>query len=154
MADWKRGDQVQRKGRGDGAKPVSLFRGTICGEYVNPANDQPGYAVSLNHDPGVIQIFPTYMLELVAEEKKLELVVKKPFSERMNTQEPFRKLGKDHDPDYCLQNGTIYNWSESNLGYEHAWWLTCEGDPINNSEHVANLLKDRPFDKAWLEGLK
>ena len=70
---------------------------------------------------------------------------------RMDIKAPYDKLGPSPDPDYCRQNGKIFNWSESNIGYEHAWWLTDAGDPINDSEHVRNLLRDRPFDKGWLQ---
>jgi len=70
---------------------------------------------------------------------------------RMNVNAPYRELGpQQSDADYCFQNGKIFNWSESNLGYEHAWWLTDAGDPINDSNHVKNLLCDRPFNKEWL----
>lgn len=69
---------------------------------------------------------------------------------------PHRKLGPDPDPEYILQDGIIFNWSESNIRFEPAWWLTGDGDPILEDpshptyEHVQNLLKQRPFDKAWL----
>lgn len=65
---------------------------------------------------------------------------------------PYRASGETHGHDYCRQNGHIYAWSDSNVRYELCWWLTPEGDPIaGRSEHVANLLRDRPFDKAWLK---
>ena len=43
--------------------PAYRFRGTVCGEYDNPATGEHGYNVSLAHDPGCIQNFPGYMLE-------------------------------------------------------------------------------------------
>lgn len=60
----QRGDKVQRRDRADGSPPAYRFRGTICGEYSNPVTGEKGYAVSLDYDPGCIQIFPAYMLEL------------------------------------------------------------------------------------------
>jgi len=78
-------------------------------------------------------------------------------SERMDIHRTYQVLGSDaKNADYCRQDGIIYAWSESNIGYERCWWLTAEGDPVRNAqgqitEHVANLLKDRPFNKAWLK---
>jgi hypothetical protein len=69
----------------------------------------------------------------------------------MDMTKPYDRLDKDDNPDYCRQDGKIFNWSESNYGYELAWWLTPTGDPIKDSEHVRAILKDRPFDKSWLE---
>jgi hypothetical protein len=69
---------------------------------------------------------------------------------RMDISKPFHPLGPDDDPEYCRQGGKIFCWSESNIGFELAWWLTDAGDPINDSDHVKNILIDRPFDKAWL----
>lgn len=63
----------------------------------------------------------------------------------------FKKLGPANDPEYVLQDGTIFCWSESNFQYEPAWWLTDDGDPVNDDDHVKNLLRDRPFDKGWLK---
>lgn len=73
-------------------------------------------------------------------------------SDIMNVRKPWEALG-DGDPgqaDYCLQDGVIYNWSDSNIQYERAWWLTPAGSPINDGDHVRNLLRDRPFDPDWL----
>lgn len=61
--DFKRGDRVQRRAHADGRLPAYRFRGTVCGEYDNPATGEHGYNVSLAHDPGCIQNFPGYMLE-------------------------------------------------------------------------------------------
>lgn len=74
-------------------------------------------------------------------------------SERMNVYRPYYQLGpeKKEGTDYCWQDKTIYCWSDSNIGYEIAWWLTKDGWPINLSEHVANILRDRPFDPEWLK---
>ena len=72
-------------------------------------------------------------------------------SDTVDFKRPHRNLGPSSDPDYIEQDGVIYNWSESHIRYEYAWWLTSTGEPINDSEHVQNLLRDRPFDKAWLE---
>lgn len=58
-----RGEKVQRKTHSNGKPPAYYFRGTVCGEYANPVTGEHGYAVSLDHDPGCIQIFPAYMLE-------------------------------------------------------------------------------------------
>lgn len=64
---------------------------------------------------------------------------------------PYRPLGPDRkNPDYMLQDGIIFGWSESNIRYESAWWLTPQGQPINDSDHVRNLLRDRPFKQEWL----
>lgn len=60
---FKRGDKVQRRNHADGRAPAYRFRGTVCGEYDNPATGEHGYNVSLAHDPGCIQNFPGYMLE-------------------------------------------------------------------------------------------
>lgn len=70
---------------------------------------------------------------------------------RMNIHKEYQKLGTDHNPDYALQDGVIFCWSESNIGYEKAWWLNPDGTPSADTEHVRNLLKDRPFDPAWLK---
>lgn len=71
-------------------------------------------------------------------------------SDVMDVHRPFKKF--DGKPvNYCLQDGIIYGWSESNIQYERVWWLTPEGDPVDDSEHVRNLLKDRPFNKEWLK---
>lgn len=58
-----RGQKVQRKNHASGKPPAYRFRGTVCGEYANPHTGEHGYAVSLDHDPGCVQIFPHYMLE-------------------------------------------------------------------------------------------
>lgn len=42
-----------------------LSDATVCGSYTNPVTDDHGWCVSLDHDPGCIQIFPAYMLEVV-----------------------------------------------------------------------------------------
>lgn len=60
---FSRGDKVQRKNHANGRPPAYRFRGTVCGEYENPHTGEYGYAVSLDHDPGCVQIFPAYMLE-------------------------------------------------------------------------------------------
>lgn len=60
---FERGDRVQRRSHADGRPPAYRFRGTVCGEYDNPATGEHGYNVSLAHDPGCIQNFPGYMLE-------------------------------------------------------------------------------------------
>lgn len=72
---------------------------------------------------------------------------------RADMDKPRNQLGPDKEggPDYILQDGVIYNWSESNIGYEYAWWLKEDGTPIDDSPHVRNLLKDRPFDPEWLK---
>lgn len=61
--DFRREDRVQRRNHADGRPPAYRFRGTVCGEYLNPATGEQGYNVSLAHDPGCIQNFPGYMLE-------------------------------------------------------------------------------------------
>jgi NTP pyrophosphatase (non-canonical NTP hydrolase) len=71
---------------------------------------------------------------------------------RMNVNRPYHVLGLGKvDADYCLQDGVIFCWSESNIGYEKAWWLNPDGSPSADTEHVRNLLRDRPFDPAWLK---
>lgn len=74
-------------------------------------------------------------------------------TERMDVYRPFYELGPEQldGTDYCLQDKTIYCWSESNLGYEHCWWLTNDGWPTNDSDRVKKLLRDRPFDRNWLK---
>lgn len=74
-------------------------------------------------------------------------------SERMDVYRPWYQLGphKEGGTDYCLQDGTIYNWSDSNCGYERVWWLDKDGWPTSGSEHVQNILRDRPFDRQWLK---
>ena len=77
----------------------------------------------------------------------------------LDPSKPFVNLGPDRVADYVWQRGRIYCWSESNISYEKCWWLTSEGDPIQHpspytAEHVKNLLRDRPFDKQWLEVVK
>lgn len=68
----------------------------------------------------------------------------------LNLKRSYICLDKKVDAEYIFQDGIIFNWSESNCCYESAWWLSSSGDPINESEHVRNLLNDRPFDKKWL----
>jgi len=58
------GDKVQRRPTPSGKEPAYLFKGTVCGSYANPVTGDFGRAVSLDQDPGCIQIFPDYMLEL------------------------------------------------------------------------------------------
>lgn len=63
--------------------------------------------------------------------------------------------GKAGDTDYALQEGVIYNWSESNCRYERAWWLDRNGRPkqmhsLAAQNHVEQLILDRPFDPRWL----
>lgn len=74
--------------------------------------------------------------------------------DRMDIHSPYMELGtkpKGH-ADYCLQNGRIYCWSDSNVGYELAWWLTPEGQTIrDDSQHIKSILADRPFDPEWLK---
>jgi hypothetical protein len=70
---------------------------------------------------------------------------------------PYVKLGGDN-PDYIWQDGTIFAWSESNVAYQLCWWLTSTGKPVavgsdKGASHVANLLKDRPFDPDWLKAV-
>lgn len=54
---------VQRRDHRDGTPPAYRFRGIVVGSYRNPVTGQPGAVVSLDHDPGCVQIFPDYMLE-------------------------------------------------------------------------------------------
>ena len=57
------GDKVQRRDLPRGKQPAYRFKGTICGWYTNPVTKEPGWVVSLDHDPGCCQLFPEYMLE-------------------------------------------------------------------------------------------
>jgi len=59
---FKRGQPVQRKAN-NGKPPAYLFKGKICGDYINPQTGTIGYVVSNDFEPGLIQIFPEYMLE-------------------------------------------------------------------------------------------
>lgn len=56
------GTKVQRRNLSNGKDPSYRFRGIVCGNYINPANGEKGHDVSLDHDPGCIQLFPLYML--------------------------------------------------------------------------------------------
>lgn len=60
-----------------------------------------------------------------------------------------RRLGGDDL--YIEQDGVIFCWSDSNYQYEPAWWLTSQGDPVNDGDHVRAVLRDRPFKKEWLK---
>lgn len=62
------GDKVQRRDHRDGSPPAYRFRGTVVGSYSNPVTGQPGAVVSLDHDPGCVQIFPDYMLEAQSDD--------------------------------------------------------------------------------------
>lgn len=55
--------RVQRCNLPSGKEPSYRFKGVVCGNYYNPANGERGHAVSLDADPGCVQIFPLYMLE-------------------------------------------------------------------------------------------
>ena len=68
----------------------------------------------------------------------------------LDTKRTFDLLDNTLNADYCRQDGKIFSWSESNIRYEHAWWLTDDGWPINDSEHVCNIMRDRPFNREWL----
>lgn len=73
--------------------------------------------------------------------------------EFMDVYRPWYELGppKVGGTDYCLQENVIYCWSDSNVGYERAWWLDRDGWPAGDTEHVRNILRDRPFDREWLK---
>lgn len=71
--------------------------------------------------------------------------------EDADIKQPYVKLGDDN-PNYIWQDGWIYAWSESNIVYQHCWWLTPLGEPINPiTPLVQSLLRDRPFDPDWLK---
>ena len=57
------GTKVQRRNLPNGKPPSYRFKGEVCGNYINPANGEKGHCVSLDADPGCVQIFPLYMLE-------------------------------------------------------------------------------------------
>lgn len=83
------------------------------------------------------------------------------------------KVGKGHPPihwfgapgnsDYAFQEGQIFNWSESNIRYETAWWLNADGTPVKvdpdslnafqRQQHIDNIMRDRPFDPAWMKDI-
>lgn len=58
---------------------------------------------------------------------------------------------------WALQDGMIFGWSESNLGFERAWWLREDGTlntDVPNKSLLEALRQTRPFDPKWLtEGL-
>lgn len=69
---------------------------------------------------------------------------------------PHRWLGPEDDEGqlWVLQDGEIMSWSESNTRYETAWWLNADGT-VNEQcgakpDHLANIVRDRPFDPSWL----
>lgn len=71
---------------------------------------------------------------------------------------PIRWLGpgKPGDTDWALQDGIIHGWSESNMCYEHAWWLNDDGTPkqgstLNGQNHIDALCRTRPFNPEWLK---
>lgn len=57
------GAAVQLRDHRDGSPPACRFRGTVVGSYRSPVTGEPGAVVSLEHDPGCVQVFPDYMLE-------------------------------------------------------------------------------------------
>lgn len=61
----------------------------------------------------------------------------------------------DRGHSWAVQDGIIMGWSESNVRFEEAWWLTPEGNVVNhpsiNKGHVDALVKERPFDPEWLK---
>lgn len=65
--------------------------------------------------------------------------------------------GRPGDTDWARQDGVIFGWSESNMRYESAWWLNSDGTPavghtMNAQNHIDALMKQRPFDREWLNG--
>ena len=71
---------------------------------------------------------------------------------------PHTNLGPKDAEGYLWhgQDGWIFNWSESNVQYEKAWWLDQNGIPIEahnreGRDHVKNICRDRPFDPLWLD---
>ena len=61
--DWPVGTVVQRVDRREGRAPVYLWRGVVCGHYVNPKSGTPGVDVGSFAEFGAAQVFPLYMLE-------------------------------------------------------------------------------------------
>jgi hypothetical protein len=60
----------------------------------------------------------------------------------------------DRGHSWAVQDGRIFGWSESNVQFEEVWWLESDGTPIKdyqNTGHLDALLRDRPFDPAWLK---
>lgn len=41
---------------------------------------------------------------------------------------PHVLIGRERDPDWVEQDGQLFAWSESNLRFEPAWWLTTMTD--------------------------
>lgn len=57
----------------------------------------------------------------------------------------FKRLGPDlRDPEFIEQDGVIFAWSESNVRYERAWWLseTAPDCPLTR-----RLRETRPLPK-------
>ena len=76
---------------------------------------------------------------------------------RLNLKAPLRWLGpkEEFGHFYASQDGQLFAWSESNYGYETAWWLTLDGRPrmlANEGQRrqAAAILKAHPFDVLWL----
>ena len=77
---------------------------------------------------------------------------------------PIIWFGESGNSDYALQEGEIFCWSESNIRYESVWWLNPDGTPyqvpkdeanaFQRQQHIDNILRDRPFDPLWLQGVR
>jgi len=64
-SQFEHGAVVHRKNRANGTAPPYRFKGGVCGSYYNPVTGESGACVHSYAEPGCIQIFPDYMLELV-----------------------------------------------------------------------------------------
>lgn len=61
----------------------------------------------------------------------------------LDLNKPFCELGNQPagQADFVFQKGVVFNWSESNMRYEEAWWLyNAAPSPL-----VEALIKNRPF---------
>jgi hypothetical protein len=56
---------------------------------------------------------------------------------------------------WAYQDGIIFHWSESNVGYESAWWLNTDGSPAEGETMGQQKMMDAinrrsPFNPDWL----